>query len=635
MILEWFDARQASEAGAALADRVTPWTARFQKLTGSVQREGVLRDLLAKVDSELRVLQLNFFKRARLANTFKWKLIENGVDKDLADGLTHSLVMYLSTGPAARPPVSQSTAKTSELDQADLAMHLLARGNRHFAQGEYGPALECYRHLLELDPLQTDALNNAGAALLKLGSYVEAEKYFRRALSVNPSFAEAHNHLGCVLRLRGRLADSESHLREAIKLKPNLIDAHCNLGLTLVPKGWLHDARGRFRKVLKARPRHTLALYGLGEIASLEGHWEEAAKYFDRALKVDPRMSAALAAQAGLRKMTRSDGGWLQAAEALVSSSIEPSGEAELRFAIGKYFDDVGEYDKAFHSYKRANEILRQGAEPYDRKGRSRVVRDLTRAYTREAVIEAAKGASSSMTPVFVVGMMRSGTSLVEQIIGSHPSAKGAGEVEFWGDVMRENEADVRKGVLDLSLRRKLAEAYLHTLKERTGDALRIVDKATVNSDYLGVIHSVFPQARIIYMRRDPIDTCLSCYFQNFSLALNFTFDLSDLAHYYKEHQRLIAHWRTVLPAGAILDVPYSQLVADQESWTRKIIEFLGLEWDERCLRFDSTQRAVTTASYWQVRQKIYKTSIARWRNYERYVGPLMHLRESEPPVAP
>jgi hypothetical protein len=178
-------------------------------------------------------------------------------------------------------------------------------------------------------------------------------------------------------------------------------------------------------------------------------------------------------------------------------------------------------------------------------------------------------------------------------------------------------------------VRHQLGEAYLRTLKEQAGDASRLVDKATVNCDYLGVIHTVFPQARIIYMRRDPIDTCLSCYFQNFSLALNFTFDLSDLAHYYKEHLRLLAHWRAVLPAENLLEVPYAELVADQEGWTRKIIEFLGLEWNEQCLNFDRTARAVMTASYWQVRQKIYKTSVARWRNYEKFVGPLMGLRES------
>jgi hypothetical protein len=162
------------------------------------------------------------------------------------------------------------------------------------------------------------------------------------------------------------------------------------------------------------------------------------------------------------------------------------------------------------------------------------------------------------------------------------------------------------------------------------GGARRVVDKAPVNSEYLGIIHSVFPQARIIYMRRDPIDTCLSCYFQQFSAALNFTMDLEDLAHYYREHQRLMAHWRSALPQHAMLEVPYSQLVSDQERWTRRMLEFLGLEWEPRCLDFHRTQRTVPTASAWQVRQKIYTDSVERWRHYSKYLGPLKDLRDPD-----
>jgi hypothetical protein len=176
-----------------------------------------------------------------------------------------------------------------------------------------------------------------------------------------------------------------------------------------------------------------------------------------------------------------------------------------------------------------------------------------------------------------------------------------------------------------------LAEAYLRALARHSADALRIVDKAPVNSDYLGVIHSVFPNARMVYMRRDPIDTCLSVYFQQLPPSMEFTMDLSDLAHYYREHQRLMAHWRTVLPPGSILDVPYEELIADQEGWSRKILDFLGLDWDERCLAFHETERPVVTASYWQVRQKIYKDSVERWRNYEQFLGPLRALRNLDP----
>jgi hypothetical protein len=231
------------------------------------------------------------------------------------------------------------------------------------------------------------------------------------------------------------------------------------------------------------------------------------------------------------------------------------------------------------------------------------------------------------MKPVFVVGMPRSGTSLTEQIISSHPSAYGAGELMFWSQAVHEHEAAIQAGPFSDVTRNKLAASYLQILDAKSGGSLRVVDKAPVNSDYLAIIHSVFPKARFIYMQRDPIDTCLSCYFQKFVLSLNFTMDLSDLAHYYGQHERLIGHWRKVLPPGTILDVPYEGLVADQEGWTRKILDFLGLEWDKRVLDFHETNREVATASFWQVRQKIYNNSVHRWRGYEKYIGPLLALK--------
>jgi hypothetical protein len=221
--------------------------------------------------------------------------------------------------------------------------------------------------------------------------------------------------------------------------------------------------------------------------------------------------------------------------------------------------------------------------------------------------------------------MPRSGTSLAEQIIASHPAAYGAGELNFWAALIKKDE-QLTDAVLSEPARPRVAEEYLRILEGFSANASRVIDKAPVNSDFLGLIYSVFPNARVIYMQRDPIDTCLSCYFQQFLTGQNFTLDLSDLAHYYREHQRIIAHWRAVLPPGFILNVPYEELVADQETWSRKMLDFIGLEWDPRCLEFHTNKRRVTTASAWQVRQKVYKSSVARWRNYEKFIGPLKAL---------
>ena len=634
MILQWFDARQASEAGAALADKFTPCAARVDS-AAAARKEGSLQTLVKQAGSEVHGLGLNFYQRAKLANAFKWKLIENGIAKEVADEVTQFLVVDIS---AARTGKTAVAREAPAAKPASSAGELFARANRHATEGEYDAAIAEYRGVLNIDPRHTAALNNLGSALLDLGRFIEAEQHFRGVLAIDPNFVEAHRNLGNVLRLRGYFAESENSLRRAIKLKPNSLEALCSLGLTLVARGRTHEARGRFRKVLKTKPRQIAALHGLGQVALMEGRFEEAAKVLEQILEIDPANITAIVAQAGLREMTPLDASWLETAEtAVAQKGITPPQEATLRFAIGKYFDDIADFGRAFPSFNRANEIMKAAAEPYAREIRVGVADDLIKGHSREAVARAAESGSESMMPVLVVGMPRSGTSLVEQIIASHPSARGAGELEFWSDVMRQHETEVRKGVLEKSATASLAESYLSTLKEHaaTGvtdgltNVLRIVDKAPLSSDYLGVIHSVFPKARIIYLQRDPIDICLSCYFQQLPLTLNFAFDLDDLVHYYKQHRRLIDHWRTVLPPGSILEVPYEQLIADQEEWTRKILEFIGLDWHDECLNFDQTQRVVTSASYRQVRRKIYTTSVARWRNYEKFLGPLLSLRKA------
>jgi hypothetical protein len=199
----------------------------------------------------------------------------------------------------------------------------------------------------------------------------------------------------------------------------------------------------------------------------------------------------------------------------------------------------------------------------------------------------------------------------------------------FWSDVARTHANELERGVLSEETKRSLADQYLMVLRQHGGEASRVVDKAPFNSDHLGLIHSVFPKARILWMRRNPLDTCLSCYFQQFSVSMNFSMDLEALADYYREHQRLLHHWREILPSEVFLEVPYEELVKDQEAWTRRILQFIGLDWDERCLDFYKTNRSINTSSAWQARQKLYGHAVDRWRNYEKFIGPLRKLKNS------
>lgn len=633
MIFNWFDAGEAAKIGAALADQFAPKQILTESIPGkqpaSSEPGDDLQTILARADTEILGLRLNFYKKAKLANAFKWRLLENGVEKARADEATQMLALHIADQPKSGLRHNSDASRTDR-SQSNDAQQLLARGNKSMAQGKYAEAVSFYRDLVTLNPRHAVGLNNLGAAFFKLGRLNDAESCFHQLIRIDPNSADGHSNVGTTFLAKGLYADAETFLRRALKLNPRHVGARITLGLVLSYLNRLREATPQFEKALKYEPRNEEALVGMALIAQTEGHFDQAGALLSRALKINPKMPKALAAQASIRKMAPSDSVWLESAEkAVADGGIPLMDESELRFAIGKYFDDLGNFNLAFQSYKCANDLLKSIATPYDRNLYRRFVDNMIDVYTPEVLTRMRDGASTSTTPVFIVGMPRSGTSLTEQIVSSHPLAKGAGELGFWSTAAQENDGSIREAPLSESTRHGLADAYLRVLGSSSGDARRVTDKAPVNSDYLGIIHSVFPNARVLYMQRDPIDTCLSCYFQKFVLSMNFTFDLSDLADHYRQHARLMAHWRATLPSGTILDVPYEELVADQAGWSRKILDFIGLEWDERVLDFRTTKRAVVTASSWQVRQKIYNDSVLRWRNYEKFIGPLLDLKTS------
>jgi tetratricopeptide (TPR) repeat protein len=558
MLLSWLNAQEAVAAGNALADSFP--------VRKESQKQEVLSAFLQNAENELSSLKLNFYKRARFANAFKWRLLENGVQAELAAELTQTLLIASTVGPTgstrARAP---------------------APNNR--------PASAARK------PRDADALNDQGSLYLS----------------------------------EGKLSEAEKSLRHALRLKPSHLMARGNLALVLTAQdNRLVEARTEAMKVLKVAPSDTNALYALGIIEMTEGRFAKAEDCFKKSLAANPDQPRAWSAMAGLQKMTTANKPWLKRAEQLASSDVAPTDQIHLRFAIGKYYDDIGEYAKAFSNFERGNELLKTTAPPYDHAATVRLVDDMIRTYTPETLARVkSESVSDSIKPILVIGMPRSGTSLTEQILASHPAVRGAGELAFWHDMARKHGEEERSGLLSVSKRKKLADEYLRTLARHCPDAQRVVDKAPMNSEHLGLFHSAFPRAKIIYMRRDPIDTCLSCYFQPFFSGLNYTYDLSDLASYYNEHARLMAHWRSVLPSGCFLEVPYADLVTRQEHWTSKMLEFLELDWDQRCLRFHETQRAVGTASRWQVRQPMYRDSLQRSRNYTKFIGPLRNLKSA------
>jgi tetratricopeptide (TPR) repeat protein len=633
MLLKWLTSGEANVVGTALADDVVVQTGSggSGRLGRSATQERDLQKFLQKflqrVDRETRPLRLNVFKRASLANSFKWRLLEKGVEQKLVDELTEALVLRLTSRHADAAPSAEPVVVSKRRPAREAIQALLVQGSEHDLRGDCDQAIECYNEALAADPDNAIACNALGQVLCRVGRYAEADQQFRRAIQLKGTLAEAHCNLGSLLRSLGQIRESEQPLRRALKLKPALIDAQISLATTLSMLGRTSEARGLLEKALRAAPRQVQALTSLGQLNALEGRFPEAEELFKRALEIDPKTPVVWVGLAGVRKLTSADRAWLRGAQASADSGLAPLNEASIRYAIAKYYDQTGDFAQAFRSVERAKQLVRSAAVSYSRDDRTRVVDALVRTYTRDVLASVKRGAGDSALPIFVTGMPRSGTSLVEQIIASHPAASGAGEVQFWGNAISRQANTLLQAPPDEAAREKLAQSYLRVLAAHSGDATRVVDKLPFNCEYLGLIYLALPNARFIYLRRDPIDTCVSCYFQDFPPALNFTLDLSDLAHFYTHHHRLMEHWRSALPPGALLDVPYEGLIADQEAWTRRILEFIGLPWNERCLSFHSTDRSVLTASYWQVRQKLYNSSVGRWRNYQKFIRPLLELK--------
>jgi len=533
-------------------------------------------------------------------------------------------------------------------------------GNALLECAERSRAIDCYQRALALRPNDAHILANLSNGLRQAGRLEEALAVARHARHLNPMDAETYQGLGNVLRDLGELKEALALYRRAVELEPNRAERYCSLGDALFEARKIDAALVQYRQALALRPDYAAAHLGLalvyrqqqqaqkaraacqaaltsnpdfaealavsGELAADDGQFATAQDRFRRALDRKPGLVSAIAGIAAHRRMTADDADWLRQVESLLAQRLPVAEEIALSYTLGKYFDDIKEFDQAFAQFHRANQLSKRQGAAYDPQAVTERIDAIIDQFGDVPPSRRPATGLDSEVPIFIIGMPRSGTSLVEQILASHPEVFGGGELVFWSTAYDAYREARRRGDPGKDLLAGFATDYLDRLRSLSEGAKRIVDKMPVNFLYAGLIHSALPRARIIHLRRHPIDTCLSIYFQNFFNLGPYANDLAALAHYYREYSRVTQLWRTQLPTSVLLEVPYEGLVNDPESWTRRMLEFVGLPWDSRCLEFHRTERSVMTASRWQVRQKIHTSSTARWRHYERHVSPLKGL---------
>ncbi len=430
----------------------------------------------------------------------------------------------------------------------------------------------------------------------------------------------------------GRLPAAEALCREILSAQPECAPALHLLGIVTYQAGNLPGAIELVRRAIAADGTNALYHSNLGELCRQTGDLADARAAFETAITLKPREPVHYLSLADLMTF-RSGDAHLAAMERLTQdiASLPVGAQIQLHFALAKAYDDLGRYDEGFRHLAHGNALNRQQIA-YDETQMHNTFERIQATFDRRLIHAKAGAGDRSPVPVFIVGMIRSGTTLIEQILASHPSVHGAGELPDFSRLVQQlrtgpaDSIEYPECVPSLSAQRlrDLGRSYSEGLRRRAPDALRITDKMPSLFMYLGLIHLALPRARIIHVTRSPLDTCLSCFSKLFIQGQHFTYDLGELGRYYRRYTGLMAHWRGLLPPERLLEISYEAVIADLETEARKLVRFCGLPWDPRCIAFHETQRPVRTASAIQVRQPIYRGSQGRWRAYRHHLGPLI-----------
>jgi len=477
-----------------------------------------------------------------------------------------------------------------------LESHFLL-GNLLYATGKDREAARCYLKVLQLSPRHPETHNNLGNVLLRQGHAERAIDYYRTAIEINPVYADAYGNLGNALLELNRLEESIEQNRRALELKPERFGSYNNLGVALQALGRFDEAKRAFERALELSPNEAPIHLNLANM--------------DRFKPRDRRLR-------GLRRLIA------------VVDTLDEDKQIAAHFAMGKALADLGQYDEAFQHLKSANALKRR-TFVYDEPQRLAMFDNIKLKFPPERFRIRREDVDGAWSPIFIVGMPRSGTTLMEQVLASHSKVFGAGELETFKELIGEcaKQEGIPPAYPDLmdSLSpdgiARLGELYTQRVRGMAPDAARIVDKMPLNFVFVGLIHLALPQARFVHIRRDPLDTCMSCFSLLFTGSQPFAYDLAELGRYYRGYEAVMDHWHGVLPQGVMMDVQYEELVEDIEGVSRAVLEHCGLQWEDACRSFHDTRRTVRTASLMQVRRPLYRSSIGGWRRYAKHLIPL------------
>ena len=530
--------------------------------------------------------------------------------------------------PTSASPGGANARPTQAMKQRLQELFLAAK--EHWDVGRLADAIPLFREIARLDPNAPQAHHDLGVTYLRCGRLREGTDSLQRAVDLRPGFERALRHLVDGLEPQGREAEALIACGKLSRAAENPLDRRYYSAKVLVKERKLEEAAKELRQLITLSPQRTDLRLLLGQVLSDQGQFEEAASQLSAAVE---RAPAAFQRLAETKRLTERDRPLVERLRAVSDQpGLDVMPRSSLQFGLGKAYDDLGDYEEAMRHYDAANR-LRAASQRLDRAALAKSYDSHIKSFTAEGLARAAQQLSrppvaGNDLPVFIVGLPRSGTTLAEQILSSHRDIVAGGELHFWSERLAAWRTS-RIGAIDMSALSEASEDYRALLRTFGPTSLRVTDKAPSNYELLWLIRLAFPDARIIHCRRHPIDTALSIFFTNFWSLHNYAWDRSDIVFQFRQYERLMAHWRSVLPPDRFTEVDYEALVADREMETRRLIRFIGLDWDEACLAPERNTRVVQTASVWQARQPVYMTSVERWRNYEPWLGELRELLES------